>query len=150
MALERRRHVNQINENGFGDANNVYSLVIFLFGGHFFVGATNTATGAEVWRLDEAVGPLQGFAMSANPSSLTINRPGMGTVTITVTSIGGFNTPVQFSYSENIPSGVTVQPDRPTGAHDRRHTSYTNRGHRTIGPRRIIHSQGYRKKRVSD
>jgi PKD repeat protein len=47
------------------------------------------------------------FSISASPTSLTIQQGSLGNSTITVTSINGFNQPVQLSVS-GAPSGVTA------------------------------------------
>ena len=47
------------------------------------------------------------FSITASPNYLTIQRGSSGSSTITITSINGFNQPVQLSVSE-APSGVTV------------------------------------------
>ena len=56
------------------------------------------------------------FALSPNPSSLTINRGASGTSTITITRSGGFTGSVAFSAS-GLPSGVTASfsPTSTTG-----------------------------------
>jgi len=46
------------------------------------------------------------FTMSASPGTLTINPGGVGTTTITVQSIGGFNSPVTLAVP-TLPSGVS-------------------------------------------
>jgi tripartite motif-containing protein 71 len=40
---------NQVNTDGFGDANNVFVTSLAIFGGNLYVGTTNWNTGAEVW-----------------------------------------------------------------------------------------------------
>ncbi len=56
------------------------------------------------------------FALSANPSSLTINRGASGTSTITITRTGGFASSVALS-ANGLPSGVTASfaPPSTTG-----------------------------------
>jgi subtilase family serine protease len=58
-----------------------------------------------------------GFSISAAPSSITVNRRGSGTVTITSAVTGGFDSAVSFAAS-GLPSGVTVSfsPTSITGA----------------------------------
>ena len=51
--------------------------------------------------------PAPDFSISASPTSLTIQQGSSGTSTITITSINGFNQPVQLSVS-GAPSGVTA------------------------------------------
>jgi len=51
--------------------------------------------------------PTPDFSISASPTSLTIQQGSSGSSTITVTSINGFNQPVQLSVS-GAPSGVTA------------------------------------------
>jgi len=51
--------------------------------------------------------PIQGFALSASPSSLTLIQGASGTSTITVTPQGGFSGSVSLSAS-GLPSGVTA------------------------------------------
>ncbi|MEM3697104.1 MAG: CARDB domain-containing protein [Candidatus Bathyarchaeia archaeon] len=51
--------------------------------------------------------PAPDFSISASPSSVTIQQGSSGSSTITVTSINGFNQPVQLSVS-GAPSGVTA------------------------------------------
>jgi hypothetical protein len=51
--------------------------------------------------------PAPDFSISASPASLTIQQGSSGTSTITITSINGFNQPVQLSVS-GVPSGVTA------------------------------------------
>jgi hypothetical protein len=66
-------------------------------------GLTRTATYALT------VNPLlvPDFSISASPTSLTIQQGSSGSSTITITSINGFNQPVQLSVS-GAPSGVTA------------------------------------------
>ena len=47
-----------------------------------------------------------GFTLSSSPSSLTVNSGNQGTVTLTVTPQGGFNSAVSFSCS-GLPAGAT-------------------------------------------
>jgi hypothetical protein len=56
------------------------------------------------------------FSLSANPTSLTINRGASGTSAITITRAGGFTSSVAFSAS-GLPSGVTASfsPTSTTG-----------------------------------
>jgi hypothetical protein len=60
--------------------------------------------------------PTPDFTLSANPTSLTVNRGASGTSTITVTRTGGFTGSVAFSAS-GLPSGVTASfnPTSTTG-----------------------------------
>jgi len=58
--------------------------------------------------------PTPDFALSANPSSLTINRGASGTSAITITRTGGFADPVNLSVS-GLPIGVTQSIAPPTG-----------------------------------
>jgi len=51
--------------------------------------------------------PAPDFSISASPNSLTIQQGNSDTSTITITSINGFDQPVQLSVSE-APSGVTT------------------------------------------
>ena len=61
------------------------------------------------------VAPEPDFSISASPTSLTIQQGSSGSSTVTVTSINGFNQPVQLSVS-GAPSGVTatVSPSQVT------------------------------------
>jgi subtilase family serine protease len=52
--------------------------------------------------------PAPTFAISASPSSLTINAGTQGSTIVTITSIGGFNDPVTLSTSSN---WITSPPD---------------------------------------
>ncbi|HKQ77387.1 MAG TPA: glycoside hydrolase family 9 protein [Blastocatellia bacterium] len=60
--------------------------------------------------------PTPDFTLSANPSSLTVNRGASGTSTITITRSGGFTGSVAFSAS-GLPTGVTASfsPTSTTG-----------------------------------
>jgi hypothetical protein len=40
---------NQVNTDGFGDADNLFATSLAVFGGDLYVGTTNWNTGAEVW-----------------------------------------------------------------------------------------------------
>lgn len=50
--------------------------------------------------------PTPDFSVTSSPTSLTIQKGSSGTSTITITSINGFNQPVQLTVS-GLPSGVT-------------------------------------------
>ena len=71
---------------------------------------TVTGTGGGIQQnttvtLIVAAGPS--FALSASPSSLTVQQGNQGTSTITATTSGGFNSSIALSYS-GAPSGTTV------------------------------------------
>jgi endoglucanase len=58
--------------------------------------------------------PIPDFTLTANPSSLTINRGASGTSAITITRTGGFADAVNLSVS-GLPIGVTQSIAPPTG-----------------------------------
>ncbi|MEM2122117.1 MAG: CFI-box-CTERM domain-containing protein [Candidatus Bathyarchaeia archaeon] len=111
----------QVNTDGFGDPNNGYAWVRFVFKDHLYVATMNEATGTEVWRLDEALTPPPDFSMGVSPSSVTVQSRSSASLTLTISSINGFNSPVRLNYSwlgpepadvsVSIPESVTPPPD---------------------------------------
>jgi Subtilase family len=57
--------------------------------------------------------PTPNFTLSANPTSLTVNRGGTGTSSITITRTGGFTSGVTFGAS-GLPSGVSASFNPPS------------------------------------
>ena len=53
------------------------------------------------------------FMLSTSPPSLTVNSGGQGTVTLTVTPVNGFDSPVTFACS-GLPTGATCSFDQET------------------------------------
>lgn len=75
-------------------------------------GSGSTGTAAVITEhsteLDLQVSSAQDFALTIDPSSVSIRQGEATTATVTVTSIGGFSSPVGLSTSNGLPSGVQV------------------------------------------
>ncbi|MAE71615.1 MAG: hypothetical protein CME06_14250 [Gemmatimonadetes bacterium] len=63
------KHLEQINEDGFGKHNNRYAWSMESFGDHLFVGTLNTTLGLpfERWPFDPPVGPRTAVALPKIP-----------------------------------------------------------------------------------
>ena len=103
----------QINSDGFGDPNNKYAFVRFIFKDHVYVATINEASGTEVWRLEEALTPPPDFSIGVKPQSITLQSRSSATLTLTVSSINGFNSPVKLNYSWIDPEPIDVSVNIP-------------------------------------
>ena len=107
---------NQINSDGFGDPNNKRGWVRFTFENHFYVATINEVTGTEVWRLDEALTPPPDFSLAVTPSPVTVQSRSSVTLTLTVSSINGFDSQVALNYSWIDPKPTDVSVTLPETA----------------------------------
>jgi len=73
------------------------------------IGSTPSLTRTTTYTLTVTPLLVPDFSISASPTSLTIQQGSSDSSTITITSINGFNQPVQLSVS-GAPSGVTATP----------------------------------------
>jgi endo-1,4-beta-xylanase len=81
---------------------------------YFFVVSATNANGESANSGQVPATPLAAnFTLSANPSTLTINRGASGTSAITITRSGGFSSSVALSAS-GLPSGVTATFNPPS------------------------------------
>jgi hypothetical protein len=76
--------------------------VVAAYGGDTNFQSSTSAAVAQV--VNAATAP--GFSLTGSPSSLTLQSGGQGTVTLTVTPAGGFNSTVSFACS-GLPSGAS-------------------------------------------